>query len=60
MKRPRCPKCNFGNTEKLGEMVHHVPKPNGNWQSTVCNIFWTCPKCDHSWSQEGSIKRKRK
>lgn len=48
MKRPRCPKCNFGRIEKLGEILrHHEIK--GVWRSQVVSHCWECKKCQHTW-----------
>jgi rubredoxin len=49
MKRPRCPKCQFGNTTKLGEMVQHR-ETTKRWVSSICGVYWECPKCSHTWS----------
>lgn len=60
----RCPKCQRGNPEKLGEMLSHT-RISAGWDSVTLSKLWRCRGCSHMWntqrpdnnSDEGRAKR---
>ena len=45
----RCPKCNRGNPEKIGEIAGHTKTAIG-YHSEVVQKLWGCRSCHHMWA----------